>query len=524
MHRPHTAYQLYYKWATLHFAEEIKAKVAQAQDDSRAQLTVPAKFIGAKWRMLPADEKQPFDADAAKERATWNDAQSVDTTPTSRAGSEGSSEGSTSIAAPTAAAAAKPKRPPNVFTIFSRRWRDENAEEVKRIQAEEGARQVPKVISAKWKSMTEEEKDPFKQEAKRVAQEHRATFGVVRRSETAPANRAAKPSIAKVKAATAAREAAKEQQQEPQQEPPATKAKATTAKKTKTKPKPKTKTKKPLPRVDLESNEEFGQTHNIVVPAPDAPAPRDGSVCILSIDPGARRPGIACVRVAWGDEADAEWPHITPLVLMGDPLVPSSVKNVKTRGSTRVVTDCLAYFQAHAAALFGAAPDVAVIETQKGLNNRLIDKLSVAMFVECKHAAKLFGAPEAMRTVMCPATWKTNDLGVLAGTANYNARKEATVAKTQELLRGGGFGATADVLVGHEAERDISDAFMQAVQYFMHTHKRKGTAKPAKQAAAVVVDDDDGSDSEPDVPVTVGNGMSVPSSIAALATQLSSSS
>ena len=203
---------------------------------------------------------------------------------------------------------------------------------------------------------------------------------------------------------------------------------------------------------------------------------------VLSFDPGARRPGIAVVDLWWSDDPKAEWPRLRPLLLMGDPLVPSSIKNVKRYGSTQCVKALMAYFATHQQAMFqDFAPDVAIIETQKGLNNRLVDKLSVAMFIECSHAHELYGAPEDMRVTMCPATWKTQGLGVPPGTASYNARKEAAVAKTQDLLRANGFGATADNLVGHEAQRDVSDAFMQAVQFFMHTVKRHGEAGQKKK-------------------------------------------
>lgn len=210
-------------------------------------------------------------------------------------------------------------------------------------------------------------------------------------------------------------------------------------------------------------------------------------VRILSIDPGARRPGFACVECWWDPEQpDQHWPCMKPLLLMGDPVVSADVPNVKKYGRTKCIDALDAFFLTHGEAIFGFAPDVAVIETQKGVNNRLVDTISMVMYLLCRHARELFpGACKSdMRVTMCPATWKTQGLGVPPGSRFYDARKNATVAKTRELLRDAGFPRTADVVAKDEAVRDISDAFMQAIQYFMHAFPKHTAAKRKRKPKA----------------------------------------
>lgn len=211
---------------------------------------------------------------------------------------------------------------------------------------------------------------------------------------------------------------------------------------------------------------------------------RGRHVRVLSIDPGARRPGFACVECWWG--SGTTWPCVKPLLLMGDPVISSDVHSVKKFGRIKCVDALDDFFQTHGRELFAHKPDFTIIETQKGVNNRLIDSLSMVMYVTCRHAHKLF--PEfcgtAMRVSMCPATWKTQGLGVPPGAQHYNARKRACVKKTHELLRANGFPRTAANIATDEAKRDISDAFMQAVQFFMHTFPKGPVPRPRPRKCA----------------------------------------
>lgn len=196
-------------------------------------------------------------------------------------------------------------------------------------------------------------------------------------------------------------------------------------------------------------------------------------MCILSVDPGARQPGIAVVEVWPSNDESAKWPQFRPIVLMGDPVVPSTVMDVKKHGIHKCIDALHQYFSNHREALFGARPVVAIIETQKGLHNRFADKLSVAMYTLLCRASELYGAPADMIVRMCPATWKTQGLGVEAGDAQYDRRKEATRVCTQELLCAAGYVSTAARLSQSPAVRDISDAFMQAIQFYKHEGHRR---------------------------------------------------
>ena len=205
-------------------------------------------------------------------------------------------------------------------------------------------------------------------------------------------------------------------------------------------------------------------------------------VRILSIDPGARRPGFACIECWWRPSQTEKWPHVKPLLLMGDPVISSEVKNVKKFGRIKCIDALDDFFQAHGAELFGHKPDFTIIETQKGVNNRLIDSLSMVMYVTCRHAHKVFPehCKQAMCVSMCPATWKTQGLGVPPGEANYSRRKAACVKKANEMLCANGYPITASNIARDEAKNDISDAFMQAVQFFMHKFPRV-PAQPKKR-------------------------------------------
>lgn len=219
---------------------------------------------------------------------------------------------------------------------------------------------------------------------------------------------------------------------------------------------------------------------------------RGRHVRILSIDPGARRPGFACIECWWDDDDTNTWPRIKPLLLMGDPVISSEVRSVKKFGRIKCINALDDFFQAHGEELFKHKPDFAVVETQKGQNNRLIDSLSMVMYATCRHAHKLFPdtCHAAMKTSMCPATWKTQGLGVAPGPSFYHARKAACVAKARELLCANGYHRTAANVAKDEAKNDISDALMQAVQFFMHTFPKvpkgkargKGKGKGKRQA------------------------------------------
>ena len=215
------------------------------------------------------------------------------------------------------------------------------------------------------------------------------------------------------------------------------------------------------------------------------PRKRSGRVRIRSTDPGVRNPGNVVLDLWWDAETVAAMqtkygkkaipaaacptPQFKVQVLMGDSVVPTSVRNVKRLGPVKCIDAQETFFHNHAEALFKCDPDWIILETQDGLGSRLIAKVTAAMYVHALHAKALYpGFCTETRVRFVPATWKTEQLNLPKGRKFYEKRKKASVAETQRILKERGLHRVATRVAAHVAVRDMSDAFMQALRTFTH--------------------------------------------------------
>ena len=189
---------------------------------------------------------------------------------------------------------------------------------------------------------------------------------------------------------------------------------------------------------------------------------------ILSIDPGTRKPGIAVVQVWWDRGGEDPWPRYNLEVLLGDPIIPSTIPNAITFGVFRSVPYFDQFFRAHAETLFADPIDFIVVEQPHGQKGRFAPLCSLAVYGMLQAGQERYGIRGDPTITMCSSKWKTAGLGVEAGDEHYDKRKDACVEQTEWLLQRNGMVQTAQQVRGHVARNDISDAFMQALQFFMH--------------------------------------------------------
>ncbi len=217
---------------------------------------------------------------------------------------------------------------------------------------------------------------------------------------------------------------------------------------------------------------------------------KDHKLCILSIDVGVRKLGITVLRCWWEAEADV-WPCVEPLVLLGDPIIPKVVQDMKTFGEANCVKATIMYFRHHAKMIFGYHPDIMLIERQPTAvpsrfrtssltdGKRIISSVANVMFTLCHSAHRLYPELRLSDRVpvrVCSATYKTTDLERDAEDGDRYAQcKQATLAKAMDMLSPT-MGARINA---HDSRIDIADAFMQAVGYFRHQYQRaKRKGKP----------------------------------------------
>lgn len=217
---------------------------------------------------------------------------------------------------------------------------------------------------------------------------------------------------------------------------------------------------------------------------------------ILSFDPGLVRPGVALVEVWWEPGSREAWPRVIPLVLLGETTIPTG-KSLTNMSISDGIAAFAAYLHTHAATLFRHRLDYILVETQRNTAfTRKTIELSRAMFALLAFAQQDLGIHGHPVVRMVPPGWKTQGLGVPAGAGFYNQRKAASVAQTTCLLRREGMVQTVARLQRHRAKRDVSDAFMQAVQFFMHLPAGKREAKARDPIHPLYNDDrSDGGDS-----------------------------
>ena len=99
---------------------------------------------------------------------------------------------------------------------------------------------------------------------------------------------------------------------------------------------------------------------------------------MLNIDPGLRRPGASVAKYWWDQEHERARCRVA--VAMADPVVPDTVKNVKTVPITRHIQYLKQYLHAHAAALFHPKLDFILIEQQPSRGTRSIYTISYVMY------------------------------------------------------------------------------------------------------------------------------------------------
>ena len=218
------------------------------------------------------------------------------------------------------------------------------------------------------------------------------------------------------------------------------------------------------------------------------PRKRPGRVRIRSADPGVRNPGNVVVDVWWDADAVRDWtsryrkrkrtpvkecpyPQFQLQLLLGDAMIPASVTNVFRFGPVKCILAQEQFLRVHADALIRSDPDWIAIETQDGKGKRLIGKVAATLFTHSLHAGALFpGFCQQTQVTFVPATWKTEMLNIPPGRQNYTKRKKASVAEVQRLLKERGMGDTAAILLEHESVRDVSDALLQALRFFVHQY------------------------------------------------------
>jgi hypothetical protein len=213
---------------------------------------------------------------------------------------------------------------------------------------------------------------------------------------------------------------------------------------------------------------------------------------ILSIDVGTRQPGIAVVDVK-RSPVDGRLTAFDPITVMSDPMVPSTVRNVRTRGTTKMTESAVDYFcKVHVRSTIGMRPDVILIEVPKAVRNRQIQVIGHVIQAIC-----LVTLPRA-HVCMVSARLKTDHLppGQHArAKVDDKYRKNIVAERMQILLKRFGHDKLAALIDAHTCRWDMSDALGMLHAWALYRWTKRAAQKKARDKRAVgtaLFEDDDG--------------------------------
>ena len=210
------------------------------------------------------------------------------------------------------------------------------------------------------------------------------------------------------------------------------------------------------------------------------------SLRILSIDVGTRQPGIVVCRVQ-RDPTTTGVISFELLRTLTDPLVPLSVRSVKTYGTSRMVVRAVEYItKKHRQSILAQLPDVILIEVPKAVKNRQIQVIGHVLqgiFLALIPTAQVF---------MVSARQKTAHLeGPIAQLAkdDRDVRKEVVCQEMYLMLGMFGHDETAKTIEAHACRRDVFDAIGMAWWWVANAWPvKKGTKRPSRVRFDTVIE------------------------------------